>query len=219
MGYEMKPYFSTDLGQLYNIDCLEFMKTLPDKSVDLVLTDPPYGIGKDGQKQCFCKNPKHDRKGYEFLGWDKEIPSKEYFTELFRVSNNQIIWGGNYFVEYLKSSMGWLFWDKGQDLNQSDGELAYTSFNKALKRKVLNRVELLKDGTRHPTQKPLKIINWCISYSKTKGLIFDPFLGSGTTAVACEKLGRRWIGCEINKEYCEVAAMRIKAEADQLKLF
>ena len=211
-------YYRTDLGVLYCGDCLEIMKLLLDKSVDLVITDPPYGLGKDGQKECKYKNPKHNRKAYDFLGWDNGIPRKSVFEHMFRISRNQIIWGGNYFVEYLKSSMGWLVWDKGQDLNQSDCELAYTSFNKALKRTVINRAFIRIDGAEHPTQKPLKLIKWCIRYAEQTNIILDPFLGSGTTAVACEQLGRRWIGIEISEKYCEIAKQRIKAEADQVKL-
>ena len=143
------------------------------------------------------------------MGWDNKIPCKEIFDEIFRVSKNQIIWGGNYFVEYLKPSMGWLVWDKGQDLNQSDGELAFTSFQKALKRKVINRVELLKDGSKHPTQKPVRLIKWCLSFSGETNIVFDPFLGSGTTAVACKELNRNYIGIEINQEYCDIAQKRI----------
>ena len=121
--------------------------------------------------------------------------------------------------------MGWLVWDKGQrDFSLADGELAWTSFNKALRIFTLPRSTALKDGKRHPTQKSQTVMCWCIQYAdrgekKENELILDPFLGSGTTAVAAEKLGRRWIGIEISEKYCEIAAKRIKVEADQGKLF
>src|SRR3990167_10130803 len=123
------------INKIINADCLKVMKQMPDKCVDLVLTDPPYGLGIDGQKESFSKNPKHNRKKHEFMGWDNEIPQKEYFEEMFRISKNQIIWGGNYFVSYLSEGhKGWLVWDKGQyGLTMSDGELAYTSFDKSLR--------------------------------------------------------------------------------------
>ncbi|MCB0541833.1 MAG: site-specific DNA-methyltransferase, partial [Bacteroidetes bacterium] len=99
------------------------MKEIPDKYFELAIVDPPYGIGRAGQSETFTKNPKHKRKHHQSKEWDNELPSAEYFAELFRVSNNQIIWGANYFTEFIPSSMGWVFWDKGQDLSMSDGEL------------------------------------------------------------------------------------------------
>ena len=119
------------LNRLYNIDCMEAMRKIPDKFFQLAITDPPYGIGIDGQKISINKNPKHNRKEHQRKGWDKSIPKEEYFRELERVSVNQIIWGGNYFVKHLKAGhKGWIVWDKGQrGLTMSDCELAYTSFD------------------------------------------------------------------------------------------
>jgi len=196
-------------------DCLEVMKCIPDKSVDLVLTDPPYGIGIDGQKLSISKNPKHNRKEHEFMGWDKKIPSREYFNEMFRISRNQIIFGANYFVDYLtEGHKGWIVWDKGQHgLTMSDGELIYTSFDKPLRIIILNRVELLKDGALHPTQKPSELVRKILNiYSKESDVIIDPFLGSGTTAWACKQLNRKYIGIEINHKYCEIAERRLAQE-------
>jgi site-specific DNA-methyltransferase (adenine-specific) len=203
-------------------DCLEVMKQMPDNCVDLILTDPPYGIGIDGQKACSCKNPKHNRKEHDFKGWDKAIPPKEYFEEMFRVSRNQIIWGGNYFVEHLtEGHKGWIVWDKGQHgLTMSDCELAYSSFDFVTRIIVMNRAELLRDGTKHPTQKPYRLFKQIITkHSSENQIILDPFLGSGTTAVACELMNRNYIGIEISPEYCEIARKRVQEAKDSMGLF
>lgn len=125
------------ISRVYNGDCMDFMKQCSDKFFELAIVDPPYGIGFDGQKKSTSKNG--GRREIDFKGWDNSIPNVEYFTELFRVSKNQIVWGGNYFAQYLPSSMGWIFWDKGQRICNSDGELAFSSFNKALRVFTLNR--------------------------------------------------------------------------------
>lgn len=151
------------MGKFILGDCLEFMRTMPDKSVDLCLTDPPYGIGVDGQKESICKNPKHNRKYFEHKGWDDSRPSREVFDEILRVSKHAIIWGGNYFADMLPATRGWLVWDKGQyDLSMSDGELAWTTFDSPLRIKNLNRAVLAREGTIHPTQKPADLFAWCI---------------------------------------------------------
>ncbi len=110
-------------------DCDEYMKILSPFSFDLAIVDPPYGISRSEQTETFTKNSKHKRKFIPKKDWDNCRPNQSYFDNLFRISKNQIIWGGNYFTEYLRPSMGWIFWDKGQDLSMSDGELAYTSLH------------------------------------------------------------------------------------------
>ena len=209
---EMEKYKNKVLNQ----DCLTFMKTVPDKYFDLVLTDPPYGIGIDGQKQSINKNnPKANRKKYDFKGWDSFSPSKEYFDEIFRISKNQIIWGANYFVDKLQgNTKGWIIWDKGQHgLTMSDCELAFSSFQCATRIVTFNRVELLIDKAQHPTQKPLKLFDYCIRKSiiedKAIKTVFDPFMGSGTTAIACKSLGLNYVGCELDKDYYEIINKRL----------
>ena len=205
-----------------NGDCQEVMAEIGDKEVDLVLTDPPYGLGISGQKKSICKNSKHDRKFHEDRGWDKAAPNKNIFDEIFRISNNQIIWGANYFVEFLtKSFKGWLIWYKGQEgLTMSDCELAYGSFDSPTRIKIINRCELVKDNTFHPTQKPVALMAWCLNnYSKENDLIFDAFAGSFTTAIACIRTKRRFIGCELDPIYFEKACERIETELKQLTLF
>lgn len=195
-------------------DCLDVLKTLPAGCVDAVVTDPPYGIGRDGSR---CSTSSHGgRKPFDFMGWDSATPRADVFAEIFRTSSDQCIWGGNYFASHLPASMGWLVWDKDQDICGSDCELAYTSRNSALRRLRLNRVALATDGTEHPTQKPLKLMHWCLGFFPSAKTILDPFCGSGTTGVACIQTGRRFIGIEIEPKYVAIARRRI---ADAAPLF
>ena len=205
---------------LYNADCMEIMKVFADNKFDLAIVDPPYGINRDYQKSKICKNNKHNRKYFEKKNWDNSIPNELYFNELFRVSKNQIIWGANYFTKYIPASMGWIFWDKGQDLTMSDGELAFTSFNRALRRKVINRVELAKDLTIHPTQKPIMLYKWILkNYAKEGDTILDTHLGSGSSAIAAHDGGFEFTGIELDEEYFNNAVNRIKTHQRQLNLF
>lgn len=175
------------------------------EKADALVTDPPYGIGIDGQKESKSKNPKHNRKAHEFRGWDDERPSQATFELLRSYSENAIIWGGNYFADILPATRGWLVWDKGQKgLTMSDGELAWTTFDKPLRIFVANRAELR--GSVHPTQKPISLIKWC--FNMTEGTILDPFLGSGSTLIACEKTGRKCYGMELDPKYCDVIVKR-----------
>lgn len=161
-----------ELNRLYNLDCMQGMREFPDGFFDLAIVDPPYGIGIDGQRKRVCRNPKHNRKEHSREGWDSKPPTEEYFRELERVSRNQVIWGGNYFVPMLKQAhKGWLIWDKGQrGLSMSDCELAYTSFDTPTRIFTLNRVELQREGTIHPTQKPVKLYEWVLSLFARKGI-------------------------------------------------
>lgn len=210
------------LNRLYNIDCMEAMRKIPDKFFQLAITDPPYGIGIDGQKISINKNPKHNRKEHQRKGWDKSIPKEEYFRELERVSVNQIIWGGNYFVEHLKAGhKGWIVWDKGQrGLTMSDCELAYTSFDKPTRIVTINRAELVKDGTIHPTQKPVKLYEWILkNYAQPGDKIIDTHAGSGASCIACHRMRFEWMAFEIDRDYYTKATERIQAEQAQLSIF
>jgi site-specific DNA-methyltransferase (adenine-specific) len=207
----MKPYYKDDYVTIYHGDCREVLPTL-DK-VDLVLTDPPYGIGRSGQAKTTCKNPRHNRRHHEDKGWDKSPPDLDVFKSLFDISENQIIWGANYYPQYMKPSMGWIVWDKGQDFSTSDAELAYTSYQKALRRIIVNRGQINADGAVHPTQKPIKVMRFCLEYAGKDALtILDPFMGSGTTLRAAKDLGRKAIGIELEEKYCEIAAKRMSQE-------
>lgn len=196
---------------------MEYMAGLPDGAFDLAVVDPPYGIGMDGVRRSTSKHG--GRKAHAFKGWDKSIPSKEYFDELYRVSKEQVIWGANYYPQYLKGSPGWILWDKGQRLSQADGELAYTSIKKPLRIWTQNRCILLTEGTIHPTQKPVQLYKWILeNYAKPGQRILDTHLGSGSSAIAAHYFGVDFVGCEIDKDYFEAAKQRFDRETRQLAL-
>ena len=208
---------------LFHADCMEIMKQYPDKYFDLAIVDPPYGIGIDGQKQSINnKNPKANRKAHDFKGWDNEIPTAEYFAELERVSKNQIIWGANYFVEHLhKGTKGWVVWYKGQEgLTMSDAELAYSSFDCATRVVKINRVELLKDGTVHPTQKPIKLYKWLLqNYAEEGDTILDTHFGSLSIGIACHDMKYDLTAIELDKNYYEAGKKRLIEHQRQLTIF
>ena len=193
-------------AELYLGDCMEVLPTLP--KVDAVITDPPYGINKDGQKRTTGGHG--GRKEYEFLGWDGERPAPAVFNAILNSADVHVVWGGNYFADLLPPTMRWLVWDKGQRINQSDGELAWTSMQSALRICTMNRVELMKDGAEHPTQKPIALMKWCIDQAGKPQTILDPFMGSGTTGVAAVQMGRRFIGIEREPKYFDIACRRIE---------
>jgi len=173
-----------------------------------VVTDPPYGIGIDGQRESICKNPKHNRKAHTFMGWDSERPAKSLFDGIIAMAAPTAIFGGNYFADLLPASRGWIYWSKGQDgLTMSDGELAWTNTEKPLRCVTVNRAAL--QGSQHPTQKPVAVIVFAINYIEPQsGPIFEPFSGSGTTIIACEQLGRKCRAIEISPAYVAVALQR-----------
>jgi site-specific DNA-methyltransferase (adenine-specific) len=208
---------------IYNTDCMTFMASLPDKAYELAIVDPPYGIGKDGQRGDIrphgsgkYNDSKWTRKSYEFKGWDI-IPRAEYFTELMRVSVNQIVWGGNYFTEYLRPVKAWVFWYKGQhDLTMSDGEMAWTSFSKVTRHYELNRMALNKEGTIHPTQKPVALYKWLLkNYAKQGDKILDTHGGSCSIAIACDIMGFDLDVCELDTDYYNAAVERFERHKRQ----
>jgi site-specific DNA-methyltransferase (adenine-specific) len=210
---------------LYNGDCFDVMQNLKDKEIDLVLTDPPYGINIDGgigggvlaKKSSFIKK-----------NWDKNSPEKKIFDKIFKISKNQIIFGANHFIEKInKNSSCWIVWDKNNGENNfADCELAYTSFNTAVRKFKWTWQGMLQENMKnkelkiHPTQKPVALMLWCLkNYSKENDLIFDGFLGSGTTAISCIRTKRRLIGCELDNEYFDKMCKRIEEELRQGVLF
>lgn len=201
------------------------MAKIGDKEIDLCLTDPPYGIDYGNQLKGKGNKTgganKYGWKNYDCPQWDKEKPKAQIFQQLFRISKDQIIWGGNYFIEALKPSQCWLVWNKGQrNFTLADGELAYTSFKKSLRIFDYSRSKALQDKKIHPTQKPIALMSWCLlNNSKENNLIFDAFAGSFTTAIACIRTKRRFIGVELDPIYFEKACKRIDEELRQLNLF
>lgn len=218
---DMKPYYENNNGVLYHGDCLEIMPQLGP--VDLVLTDPPYGISlptnyKERGRCCLavCNNykPVHD---------DNKPFNPSFLLELNKPT---VLFGANYFADRLPASSGWIVWDKLRPvgIDQADAEIAWTNFVKGVRvfRHLWHGMMRASEHGKnyHPTQKPVVLMEWVLMLRWTpQGTVLDPFLGSGTTAVACERLGRKWIGIEISEEYCEIAAKRIDAENRQLKLF
>jgi site-specific DNA-methyltransferase (adenine-specific) len=196
--------------RMFNTDCMQFMRDLPDKAYDLAIVDPEYGIGRDGSVKTTSRHG--GRKAHEFKGWDSKPPDKKYFDELFRVSINQIIWGGNYFTKNLPGSMGWIFWDKGQRICNSDGELAFSSFDRALRVFELNRVALLMEGTIHPTQKPVALYKWLLkNYASPGDRILDTHGGSMSHAIAAYDLGFDLDIIELDPDYFKAAKGRYEA--------
>jgi|TARA_R100000482_G_scaffold81386_2_gene32121 site-specific DNA-methyltransferase (adenine-specific) len=196
-------------------DCMNVMKKYDDNHFDLAIVDPPYGINRLNSGGM----PKSSGfKKWERKDWDKEIPKKEYFDELFRVSENQIIWGGNYFVEYLYNSQGWVFWFKQTGMTFADGELAWTSFDRATR--CYDKSGMGGAGRIHPTQKPIKLYEWLLNKYAEKGQkILDTHLGSGSIAVACYYFGVDLVGVEIDEEYYNKAKERVDNLTKQGTLF
>ena len=205
------------INKVYLMDCMDFMRDKPDKYYDLAIVDPPYGIN-------FAKT--YTGKGWivrESKDWDKSPPDKKYFQELFRISKNQIIWGGNYFVEYLVSSQGWIVWDKGQrNFSLADGELAYTSFDRALRVFDYSRGKMAskEKNKKHPTQKPVALYKWLLqNYAKPGQTIFDSHVGSGSIRIACHDMGFYFEGTEIDQDYWQAQENRYNTHAAQGELF
>jgi site-specific DNA-methyltransferase (adenine-specific) len=200
--------------KLYNEDCLPAMKQMKDNEFDLAIVDPPYGLPKRSKKgQGKLKN--RAIQGMYDKGWDIP-PNEEYFKELFRISKNQIIWGGNYFK--LPPNRGFIIWDKLQPWeNFAACEYAYNSIDGVAK---IFKFDNRTGDKIHPTQKPIKLYRWLLmNYAKEGDKILDTHLGSGSIAIACHNLGFDLTGYEIDKEYYDAAVKRLEWHQKQLKLF
>lgn len=225
------------LSEVYLEDCVTALKRFNDKYFDLAIVDPPYGIGAGKRvgttyKEGVLRSKKGfgNTKLYTAKNWDNEVPTAEYWNELFRVSKNQIVWGGNYFTQYLPESRGWIYWDKKiinhQIDNYSDGELAWTSFDTVLRKVTYDWIGLgycnsSEKGTRiHPTHKPIFLYEWILQkYAKPNDLILDTHLGSGSSRIACHKAGLDFVGCEIDKDYFDKQEARFKNFIAQMTLW
>ena len=198
--------------EYYNEDCMTGMARYPDKYFDLAIVDPPYGVGIETSGTYF--------KQFKTKGWDSSIPREEYFKELLRVSQNQVIWGGNYFLKYLDNTKCFLIWDKliGEGMSFADAELAWTSFQKPTRIKKMSNHN--KDGKIHPTQKPVALYKWILMNYANKGdKILDTHVGSASSLIACYQMNFDYIGFEIDKEYFDKATKRMADEMAQISLF
>ena len=212
------------INKIINADCLDILKQLPDKCIDLVLTDPPYGIGESKGKNK-SRSKLAPTKDYGNKDWDNATPSGDVFAEIIRVSKHAIIFGGNYFVEHLANSPCWIVWDKHNGENDfADCELAWTNFKTAVRKYdwvwagMLQQDMKNKEIRIHPTQKPVGLFMKILQdYSNENDLVLDCFSGSGTTAVACHNLHRRFICIERDKEYCEASIKRLEEARKQLR--
>lgn len=211
-------------GVYLNIDCMELMANLKDKEIDLAIVDPVFG------SKCKLSGGRSAKNGWSQKidfdkcnkGWNLLKSDSNYFKELFRVSKNQIIWGGNYFISDLYDSSCWIIWDKGQrDFSLADGEMAWTSFNKALRIFTYSRGAFVNDENRfHPTQKPVKLYEWLLTnYAKPNDLILDTHCGSASSLIACENLGFKYIASELDKDYYSQSLQRLQNHLSQGKLF
>jgi len=188
-------------------DTLAVVRLLLRKCPDAIFTDPPYGIGIDGQKESICANPKHNRKAHAFKGWDADRPAAEIFNLILGYQVPTAIFGGNYFADLLPASRGWIYWSKGQDgLSMSDGELAWTSLDKVLRSVTVNRAAL--QGSVHPTQKPTEVVAFSLKYLEAGKVVLDLFGGSGTTLIVCEQTQRHARIMELDPAYCDVIVKR-----------
>jgi len=206
-------------------DCRDVLPTIA--RVDAVITDPPYGIkrgkGMGGGGFGLTGNRNTHLRRYDSGEWDMERPDKICFDLILNAAELHIIWGGNYFTDYLPVSGKWLFWDKIQTMpSYSDGEMAWTSLGgNSVKQFTYNGNGLqAKEKDRvHPTQKPMALMAWCLSFVNESKTILDPFMGSGTTGVACVQLGRKFIGIESEPKYFDIACRRIEQAYSQPRLF
>lgn len=209
-------------ARLLQGNCLELMKDVPDGSVDMVLTDPPYGKRADKGTNGFglVRNRRYSGE------WDNAIPPEDTFREMFRIAKNLVIFGGNYFCHLLPPSNCWIFWDKKGDVAFhnpfADGELIYTTFKKPVKRIVFKQQGFIsdsKDKRYHPTQKPTELIREILEIFTEPGqTIIDPFMGSGSTGVACMNTDRNFIGMELDPGYFETAKQRVEDAQRQIKI-
>lgn len=199
------------------MDCMEGMKQYPDKYWDLAVVDPPFGIGAENH----AGNVKNGWTQWEKKKWDKNIPESEYFIELLRVSKNQIVWGGNYMTDFLPPKMCWLIWDKGQrDFSLADGEMAWTSFDKAMRIKTIHRATANQESKIHPTQKPVQLYDWIFKNYATEGQkILDTHLGSQSSRISANKNKLHFTGFELDPDYFRDGNKRYEDHVSQLTLF
>jgi site-specific DNA-methyltransferase (adenine-specific) len=218
-----------DLNRLYLMDCMDGMAQFPDKYFELAIVDPPYGGVTNGgymsnadTKSGSAKHPK-----YNLALWAQAKPEQAYFDELFRVSKNQIVWGGNYFQTSIRSdSQCWLVWDKrNENTGFADCELAWTSFNSAVRKFEFMWNGMLQGDMKnkefkiHPTQKPVALYSWILAnYAKPGDKILDTHVGSASSLIACHQMGFEFVGFEIDPDYYKAATERLEQARAQVSM-
>lgn len=218
-----------NLGENYfMLNCIEGMKKFPDKYFDIAIVDPPYADGTIGEFKRADKSrfggifDKYKKRGKKQINWDV-TPSKEYFDELFRVSKQQIIWGGNYFNEFLPSNRNFIIWRKlkiSEDFSMAMAEYAWTSINGNAK--VYQQAPQGTAGKEriHPTQKPIELYEWLVTrYCKETDKILDTHVGSASSLIAFHRLHNQFVGFEIDEEYYQKSIERFEKETAQQQLF
>jgi site-specific DNA-methyltransferase (adenine-specific) len=213
-------------SEVFNMDCVEAMKSYPDNYFELAIVDPPYGIGEDGSKN-HTRGKLAVAKNYKsFSGQDKEPPSHEYFEELIRISKNQIIWGANHFISRIPfDSPCWIVWDKLNSGDFADCELAWSSFKSSVRKftymwnGMLQQDMKNKESRIHPTQKPVALYRWLLqNYAKEGDNILDTHLGSGSSRIAADMEGYNFTGYELDKDYFDASVKRFNDYKQQIKL-
>ena len=210
---------------MMNGDCMEYMASLPDNAYELAIVDPPYGIGESGGKLRTKKDRPNSWKSalkHERKAWDNARPGSDYFVELERISKNRIIWGANFFSDMLPPSSCWVIWDKNIGGDQADGDLAYCSFNTAIR--IFKGHPFIGTnggkGRIHPTQKPVALYKWLLSrYAKPGDKILDTHGGSGSICIACHDMGFDLDWIELDEDYYNAAMKRFNTHTAQGSLF
>jgi site-specific DNA-methyltransferase (adenine-specific) len=219
-GYRDKHEYTNKHGVksvVYLMDCMDAMAQMGDKEFSLACVDPPYGIGAENH----ARNKQNGWTQWKKKSWDNAVPTRKYYDRLFSVSQNQIVWGGNYMTEHLPPKMAWIVWDKGQrDFSLADGELAWTSFDKALRIFTYSRAKALQEGKMHPTQKPIALYDWIFhNYANPNDTIFDSHCGSGSSRIAADKHNLPYLATEIDADYFYAHCKRFDNYTAQLTLF
>lgn len=215
----MKPVIIGD-ATLYLGDCMAYLRTCADNEFDVAIVDPPYGINVGDNKSGMGRRKGNKKADYDMGNWDSSPPDAEYFEQVMRVSKNQIIWGANHFIDMIPHrSPCWIVWDKmfSNEVTFAAVELAWTSFNSTAKKFTLSP---LQDDRIHPTQKPVKLYEWLLlNYADQGQKVLDTHLGSGSHAIASNRLGISLTACEIDRGYFEKSIERIKLDLRQASMF
>lgn len=217
----MEPTWTHEKLSLYHADCMDVMRQFPDKHFDLAIVDPPYGIGIVSQFKKTTESKSSMMRGMNGITggeWDSATPNGQYFSEIRRISKNQIIWGGNYFLDHLNSTRCFLSWDKMNGTNNmADFELAWTSFDSSCRRFAMHHFSAGYDTKIHPTQKPVALYRWLLAkYAQPGQRILDTHLGSGSHAIAAHYAGMDFTGIELDADYFKASCERIKRETSQM---